>query len=106
MRLYDFLLGLYPASFHNDDGGEMRALFARRRRQTTGPVDVVALWLSTVGEIAGNAALAHLDILGQDMAYTARVLRRTPGFAITAVAIVALGIGATTAAFSITDFVL
>ena len=34
------------------------------------------------------------------------MLRRAPGFAITAVLIVALGIGATTAAFSVTDFVL
>src|SRR4030095_3792439 len=34
------------------------------------------------------------------------MLRRPPGFAITAVAVVTLGIGATTAAFSVTDFVL
>ena len=34
------------------------------------------------------------------------MLRRAPGFAVTAVLIVALGIGATTAAFSVTDFVL
>src|SRR5439155_18986436 len=33
-------------------------------------------------------------------------LRRAPGFAVTAILIVALGIGATTAAFSVTDFVL
>src|SRR5258708_30010672 len=31
---------------------------------------------------------------------------RAPGFGITAIVIVALGIGATTAAFSVTDFVL
>ena len=34
------------------------------------------------------------------------MLHRSPGFAITAVLVVALGIGATTAAFSVTDFVL
>ena len=53
-----------------------------------------------------NAAAVHWDILQQDMSYMARMLRRSPGFAITAVLIVSLGIGATTAAFSITDFVL
>ena len=106
MRVYDLLLRLYPASFRNEYGGEMRALFARRRQQATGPFGALAVWMSTVGEIVTNASMAHLDILRQDVAYAVRVLRRAPGFAITAVAIVALGIGATTAAFSITDFVL
>ena len=48
----------------------------------------------------------HWDILRQDLRYTLRTLRRTPAFALTAVTVVALGIGATTAAFSLADFVL
>jgi predicted permease len=48
----------------------------------------------------------QLDILKQDVWYAGRALRRAPGFAITAVLVVALGIGAATAAFSVTDFVL
>ncbi len=43
---------------------------------------------------------------GRTSATPARMLRRAPGFAVTAIVIVALGIGATTAAFSVTDFVL
>ena len=35
-----------------------------------------------------------------------RSLRRTPGFTITAIVVAALGIGATTATFSIADHVL
>ena len=106
MRAYNLLLRLYPASFRYEYGEEMRALFARRRREVTGPLTAIALWLQTIGEVAGNAALVHVDLLRQDLHYTARMLRRTPGFAVTAVLIVALGIGATTAAFSVTDFVL
>ena len=106
MRAYNLLLHCYPASFRNEYGEEMRALFARRRRDATGPLSAAALWLQTIVEVLGNAALVHLDILRQDLSYTGRTLRRTPGFAITAVLIVALGIGATTAAFSVTDFVL
>src|SRR5437870_15464 len=106
MRAYDLLLHLYPSSFRNEYGDELRAVFARRRRAATGPFGAIALWLGTLVEIAGNATLVHLDILRQDLSYTGRVLRRSPGFAITAVLIVALGIGATTAAFSVTDFAL
>jgi putative ABC transport system permease protein len=106
MRVYDLLLRVYPSSFRNEYGGEMRAVFARRRRDAVGAGSIVTLWLGTIAEVAGNAALVHGDLLRQDAGYTLRVLRRTPGFAITAVLIVALGIGATTAVFSVTDFVL
>jgi predicted permease len=105
MTLYNWLLRLYPASFRNEYAEEMRPLFARRLEQARG-AGVAALWVSTFGEIVANALAVHLDILKQDVSYTARALRRSPGFAITAVAIVALGIGATTSAFSVTDFVL
>ncbi|HWW89135.1 MAG TPA: ABC transporter permease [Vicinamibacterales bacterium] len=47
-----------------------------------------------------------IDFLRQDLAYAVRVLRRSPGFALTAILVIALGIAATTAAFSVTDFVL
>jgi len=106
MNAYDALLRLYPASFRNEYGTEMRAVFKQRRRDAGGPVAIAALWIGTVAEVAGNAALVHLDILRQDLGYSGRMLRRAPGFAVTAILMVALGIGATTAAFSVTDFVL
>jgi putative ABC transport system permease protein len=106
VRFYDWLLHCYPTSFRNEYGPEMRLLFARRRLEAQGPFGGAALWISTVAEVAGNAALVHLDILRQDIAYSWRMVLRAPGFAMTAVIIVALGVGATTAAFSVTDFVL
>jgi predicted permease len=53
-----------------------------------------------------NALAVHWDILRQDLRYTARTLSRARGFAATGILIVALGVGANTAAFSLTDFVL
>ena len=53
-----------------------------------------------------NALAAHLDMLIQDLRYTARTLNRARGFALTAILVTALGVGANTAAFSAADFVL
>ena len=46
------------------------------------------------------------DLLVQDVHYGLRVLRRNPGFAIVAIATLALGIGATTAIFGLVDAVM
>jgi len=80
--------------------------FARRRRDASGLFSRAALWLETIADVATSAVVVHLDVLRQDLRYIERTLRRSPGFALTAMLIVALGIGATTAAFSVTDFVL
>src|SRR6185369_12157057 len=92
VRIYNLLLRVYPASFRNEYAEEMRAIFARRLH-AAGPLGVIGLWLQTIPEVIGNAAIVHWDLLRQDLSYTARMLRRAPGFAGTAIAIVALGIG-------------
>ena len=106
MRAYRALLHLYPASFRAEYGEEMAAIFKHRLRDANAPFSTLALWIGVVRETVMNAAAVHWDILQQDLRYTARTLNRARGFALTAIVIVALGVGANTAAFSVTDFVL
>ena len=106
MRFYRVLLHLYPASFRAEYGEEMAAIFRHRLRDADGPFARLALWTSAAWETIMNALAIHWDILRQDLRYTARTLNRSRGFAATAILIVALGVGANTAAFSLTDFVL
>ncbi|MGA7521914.1 MAG: ABC transporter permease [Acidobacteriaceae bacterium] len=50
--------------------------------------------------------LPALDVLGQDLRYTVRTLRRDAGFTVVAVLILALGIGANVAVFSVVNTLL
>jgi len=106
MGLYGTLLRLLPASFRAEYAAEMRSVFARRLRDASGPFGRGLVWAAEALDVLATAARVHVDILRQDVRYTLRALRRAPGFAATAILIAALGVGAVTAAFSITDHVL
>ena len=106
MRAYAALLRLLPSSFRSEYAEEMCAVFARRRRDARSALAVAALWAEAGADVVGCALRVHLDILRQDLHYLRRSLGRAPGFALTVVVVAAIGVGATTAAFSITDHVL
>ena len=103
MAIYRILLLLYPAAFRAQYAEELGAVFAARRRVASNFLYRLLLWIETPIDILLTAAQVHWDILRQDLRYTARALRRSPGFAATAIAVAALGVGATTAAYTITD---
>ena len=106
MRLYRLLLRLFPRPFRNEYAGEMEAIAARRRRDARGPVAALLFWAATILETVRDAAAVHADLLVQDLRDAARTLSRARGFTVTTVLVTALGVGATTAVFSIADHVL
>lgn len=99
---YRALLRLYPASFRAEYGDELCAAFA----DTAGNASPARAAGAAIADVIPNAIATHIDILRQDLRYAGRTLKHGLGFALTAIVIVALGIGANTAAFSLADFVL
>ena len=61
---------------------------------------------STKERVAGADAILTLDSLGSDIQYAYRQLSKNPGFACTAVLVLALGISATVAIFAFVDAAL
>ena len=104
-RLYAILLCLYPTAFRDEYGEEMRLVFRDRLSASSGLVELAVLWFDVITDTVQNAFRVHWDLLRQDMRYTMRTLARSPGFALTAITVTALGIGANTAVFSIADHV-
>src|SRR5215210_5109453 len=105
MRFYGALLRFYPASFRAEYRDELCHAFADRASELSGPLAPVMIILAALADVIPNAIAAHWDVLRQDLGYAARSLWRTPGFALTAVLVATLGVGANTAVFSLADFV-
>jgi putative ABC transport system permease protein len=106
MLLYELLLHLYPRAFRSEYGEQMRLDFCERRRRASGWVARMALLVEAPFDVIPNALRVHGDLLGQDLRTMLRSHARAPGVAVTAVLVTALGIGANTAVFSVTDQVL
>jgi putative ABC transport system permease protein len=104
--MYRLLLLLYPSSFRAEYGEEMCRDFARKRRQASGFFALAVLWMVAIGDAIRNGLASHCDLLRQDVRYANRMIRRAPGFASAVVLVAALGIGATTAVFTVADYVL
>ena len=106
MNFYRLLLHHYPSSFRLQYGEEMSAIFAVKLQQSRGVAARWSLWLSALIEVFGNAAALHWEIARRDFYYSARSLLQSPGFAVTAVLLITIGIGANVAIFTLADFVL
>ncbi|MGH7481458.1 MAG: hypothetical protein ACRELV_04840, partial [Longimicrobiales bacterium] len=101
MRFYRALLRLYPASFRHEYGEALCDVFRERVRG----LSPFAAASAAVADVVPNALAVHGDLLRQDLRYALRSFGRAPGFALAATLVVALAVGANTAAFSVARFV-
>ena len=100
-RIYRWLLRLYPSDFRQEYGQEMSVLF--RARAADG---AVRLWLQVLGDLTFHAPREHWSTMKQDLRYALRQLRRSRGFSAVVIATLAVGIGGTTAVFSVLHAIL
>jgi hypothetical protein len=68
------------------------ATFTAGARERAGPLAPLRNAFAAVGDVVPNAVLVHADLLRQDLRQAVRSLARTPGFALTVVLVVALGV--------------
>ena len=106
MNVYRAWLHLYPSSYRAEYGDEMSGVFERQHGMASGTLAKCRLWIAAFCEVFSNAVAVHWQIARRDLRYSFRSLLRSPGFAITAILLITIGIGANAAIFTLADFVL
>ena len=102
-RLFRLITRLYPVEFRERFGGEMEAAYrdARSDAAARGRGGAAAFWIGVAADALVRAPGEHMRMLLHDVRHAARSLRHAKMFACVAIATLALGIGASTAIFSV-----
>src|SRR5690348_4531930 len=100
-RLFGAVLHLYPASYSDEYGREMTLVLVDRLRGERNAAARVVVFFAAIAAVFADAPKQHALVLGQDLRLSFRMIGRERWFAIVAIGTVALGIGLSTAVFSV-----
>jgi putative ABC transport system permease protein len=108
-RAYRALLRFFPFDFRGDFGSEMEEVFREQRTAAVRRAGLAALfnlWWETALDIVRTAPAEHFAILRQDVRHALRVMKRELGYVALSILVLGLGIGASTALFSVIHAIL
>jgi putative ABC transport system permease protein len=106
VRVYRSLLLVYPPEFRAAYGRELCLVFVDRCREQPSWPGLLNVWVRAVAGLTLAAPEEHCHMIAQDLRYACRMLRKSPLVAAVTVAVLALGIGATTIAFGVANGLL
>ena len=106
VRLYRGLLLLYPAEFRDEYSRELCLALKDRCRDQRSLLAVLLVWIHAALGVLTEAPKEHYHVMLQDLRHTLRVMHKDAAITAAAIVILALGIGSTTAVFTLVNGIL
>jgi putative ABC transport system permease protein len=106
VRLYRGFLLLYPAEFRDEYARELCLVLSDRCRERQSRLGVLFVWIHAAIGVLAEAPKEHCHVMIQDLRHALRVMRKDAPITAAAIAILALGIGSSTAVFTLVNGIL
>jgi putative ABC transport system permease protein len=104
--MYRAVLGCYPREFRDEYAREMCLMFVDDCRAQRSAIGVIGVWARALSDAARHAPQERLRMWWQDVRYGVRMLRKDALTTLTALVVLALGIGGTTTVFTLVNALL